>query len=172
MMDGRNASAYEEKMMTDKQRDYLKQIIKETENYQSEKEMIDQEIRQLYRLKETKEIRAQIGHLNSKLSLMRRPVSFGEEMAARAWAEGSRYAQVDMPVLRSIGTTWIEDCLQTFRKAGISEFFYLGEGPNGFKSFITFCEYGCKMVGFSEESGPGCDRKGEPIRVKGVTFML
>ena len=150
---------------------YLEKILEETDSYQNRKNTLNKEIKELYRVKQTKEVNKKMARLNSELAQLRRPVSFGRESAARAWLNGKRYAQTGAgsePVLRSIGVTWAEDFLITLREAGVESFFFQGDGTNGFDAMMTFAENGCEFAGFARKQATG----EEGAEIKGIRFML
>lgn len=132
----------------------LSEILSKIHEYEDAVEKIHVEIRELKRLR-SNDAYKQITRLRGMRDQMRRPVSSGEEAAAKAWERNHTE-----PVLTRIGNTYAEDYIRTLKENDIQSFFFIGDGGNAFKMMIRFSELGYKPMGVSEIHLDGEMQKG------------
>ena len=132
----------------------IAKILELVNNYDAERLAIDLQIREIRRSREVDTYR-KIPVLRNRKANLKRPVSFGQEVASRAWEINH-----EEPVLGKMGITWSEDVLETFRENGINRFFYVGGGDKEFEKMIFFIERGWTLTEFGEIEYMGEKAKG------------
>ena len=132
----------------------ISKILELVKTYDEERLSIDLQIREIRQSREVDTYR-KIPVLRNRKANLKRPVSFGQEVAARAWELNH-----EEPILGKLGITWSDDILKTFSGNGISRFFYVGGGEKEFEKMIQFIERGWELVEFGEVEYMGEKAKG------------